>query len=119
MKAVSVPVHISVCDEVKEGVQFGGKHYPGGYRGAMEGVSCGLLENEHTQLELDLSELGAKPKICDGDKLDGVSVRVCQGQISVIGVYNSFELNAAGCCKSKVCNGTTWTCYGSIWCDPC
>lgn len=118
MKPKQLSINLSVCRSHRDGVEFNGQKYEAGFRGPLT-VETTQLNNAENQLELDLSQWGAKPRICDGDKLAGISIRYCPDTISVIGVYDDIEMNLNGCCESCTTNdGRKVTCYGSVWCEP-
>lgn len=118
MEPRTIPVNLSVCRTHSEGVEFNGQKYEAGFRGPLA-VETRQLDNDKDQLEIDLSEWGAKPRICDGQKLAGVSIRYCPDTLSVIGIYENLEMNLGGCCEScTTSDGRKITCYGSSWCEP-
>ncbi|MFJ4443355.1 hypothetical protein ACIPZ8_14840 [Pseudomonas sp. NPDC089422] len=102
-------VHLSVCKDVQEVSLLGGT-FQGGYAGV---INPSILINEEGALEIDLSDIGHRPRMGEGKDIVLVNVMICTGHMTVIPVYKDAEVKPLNCCA---CNSNGCCVYGRSGC---
>lgn len=110
MKSDTVKAFLTLCDETEKLV-FLGKEYKKGDSVELE-VNCSVSDED--VVEIDLAELGLKPKIGKFSALSAISVIVCGEKTTTIGLYKDPILNPLRCCY---CRGSVCCVYGESGCS--